>query len=162
MEDIDIAAAPYTPDVKNAAAQYWETNEVNAAAIRTNAINSGAVNPWAGVGYSAVSSALGLETAEALASVSLDAQPLLYDNINTTAFSTKSYDINSEQSWSVLQEITNAWPYYVPKVIGTYFLKHTAPSTVATASFNTLSSSFASATLAPNIEPPDAAFAIPG
>ena len=125
MEDIHIAAAPYTPDAKDADAQYWESLEVNSAAIRTYAINSGAVTLWAGVGYSAVYSAEGLEMAEIPAAVPYDEQPLLYSSINTTSFSNSTYDINGEQSWEVLQEIQDGWPYYIPKSIGTYVLRKT-------------------------------------
>ncbi|KAG9562598.1 aliphatic nitrilase-like protein, partial [Aureobasidium melanogenum] len=125
LENIHIAAAPYTPDLDDPDAQYWETLEVNSAAVRTYAVNSGAVTLWAGVGYSAVYSAHGLETAEAKAAVSFDEQPMLYDSINTTGFGTATYDINGEQSWGVLQQIVDGWPYYIPKVIGTYVLKNT-------------------------------------
>ena len=125
MENVHIASAPYTPDLKDPDAQYWESLEVNAAAIRIYAVNSGAVTLWAGVGYSAVYSALGLETAEVLAAVPFDEQPILYDSINTTSFGTSTYDVNGEQSWGVLQEIVEGWPYYIPKVIGSYVLKKT-------------------------------------
>jgi nitrilase len=126
MENIHIASAPYTPDLKDPDAEYWETLEVNSAAIRTYAVNSGAVTLWAGVGYSAVYSSLGLEMAEVLAAVPYDEQPMLYSSINTSTFDSQTtYDINGEQSWGVLQEITDAWPYYIPKVIGTYVLKKT-------------------------------------
>lgn len=125
MENIHIASAPYTPDLKDPNAQYWESLEVNSAAIRVYAVNSGAVTLWAGVGYSAVYSALGMETAEVFASVPFETQPLLYDSINTTTFSKARYDVNGEQSWGVLQEIVDNWPYYIPKSIGTYVLKKT-------------------------------------
>ncbi len=125
MENIHIASAPYTPDAKDAAAQYWETLEVNSAAIRTYAVNSGAVTLWAGVGYSTVYSALGLEVAEVLAAVPYDEQPMLYSSINTTAFSRASYNSDGEQSWGVLQQIVDGWPYYIPKVVGTYVARKT-------------------------------------
>lgn len=126
MEDLHIAAAPYTPDLADPNAQYWESLEVNAAAIRVYAVNSGAVTLWAGVGYSAVYSALGLETAEVLAAVPFEEQPLLYDSIDTTGFGKRgSYDVEGEQSWGVLKEIEEGWPYYIPKVVGSYVKRKT-------------------------------------
>ncbi|KAH6694841.1 aliphatic nitrilase-like protein [Leptodontidium sp. MPI-SDFR-AT-0119] len=125
MENIHIASAPYTPDAKDPDAEYWETLEVNAAAIRTYAVNSGAVTLWAGVGYSAVYSGLGLEMAEVLAAVPYDEQPMLYSSINTTSFNKASYNANGEQSWSVLKQIEDGWPYYIPKVVGTFVTRKT-------------------------------------
>ncbi|KAL3421938.1 hypothetical protein PVAG01_06094 [Phlyctema vagabunda] len=126
LENLHIAAAPYTPDLKDPDAEYWETLEVNSAAIRTYAVNSGAVTLWAGVGYSAVYSKNGLEQAEVLAAVPYDKQPMLYSSINTTTFTSDyTYDINGEQSWGILKQIEDGWPYYIPKVVGTYVLKKT-------------------------------------
>lgn len=96
---------------------------MNAGAVRTYAVNAGAVTIWAGVGYSAVYGADGIETAEMLASVPFTT-PMLYTSINTISFNrTKTYNVNGEQSWGVLKQIEDAWPYYIPKVIGTFVLK---------------------------------------
>lgn len=124
-ENIHIAAAPYTPDANNPDALFWETLEVNSAAVRTYAVNSGAITLWAGIGYSAVYSAEGLERVVALAAVPFADEPLLYDSINTTGFGNSTYYTNGEQSWGVLKEIVNGFPNYIPKVIGTYVLRKT-------------------------------------
>jgi nitrilase len=125
-ENVYIAAAPYTPDAKNSKAQDWETYEVNSAAIRTYAVNSGAVTLWAGVGYSAVYGGNGLELAEISATVDFDEQPFLYADVNTTGFDRSiTYNINGEESWGVLKQIEEGWPYYIPKVIGTFVLRKT-------------------------------------
>lgn len=124
-ENIHVAAYPYNPDYNDSNALYWETLEVNGAATRLYAVNSGAITLMTSIGYSAVLSGEGLVTAEVKASVPYDEQPMLYASINTTAFSNVSYNVDGEQSWGILQQIEDSWPYYVPKVEGTYVKQKT-------------------------------------
>lgn len=124
-ENIHVATYPYNPDYNDSNALYWETLEVNGAATRLYAVNSGAIALMTSIGYSAVLSGEGLVTAEVKASVPYDEQPILYASINTTAFSNVSYNVDGEQSWGVLQQIEDSWPYYVPKVEGTYVKQKT-------------------------------------
>lgn len=78
LEDLRIGSAPYTPDANNADALYWESQEVNSAALRVYAVNSGALTVWTGVGYAAVySGGEGLQQAEMLAAAPYDTDPIL-------------------------------------------------------------------------------------
>lgn len=120
-EDVHIAAFPYMPDYKGSQALYWESVEVNEAAARTYAVNSGAYTLFASVGYSSIMDGTGVTVAKIEASVPFDQTPILYASINTTAFSDASYDVNSEQSWAALEQMKTGFPYYVPKVPGKFF-----------------------------------------
>jgi nitrilase len=91
-----------------------------ALAALTYAVNSGAVTLFPAVGYAAVFSSEGLVTAKIEAAVPFDEQPLLYATIHTTTFSNAMYDVNGEQSWGVLQQITRSFPSCIPRVEGTY------------------------------------------
>lgn len=104
------------PDAKDAEAQFWETLEVNGAAARTYAVNSGAITVAPSVGNARILSGLGLEIAEISASVSYEDEPIIYASINTTSFSNATYNTNGEQSWGILNEMVDAFPSYIPKV----------------------------------------------
>lgn len=125
LEDLHIASFPYMPSANDPSALSWESLEVNSAAARTYAVNSGAVTLFAAVGYSAVYDGEGVEIAVVEADVDFDAQPLLYASINATAFKTQPYNVDGEQSWGVLEQIREEWPAYIPKVQGEFTLKNT-------------------------------------
>jgi hypothetical protein len=77
-----------------------------------------------------VISGSGIDVKTLNATTPYDEQPMLYHSINTTAsHGTAAYDVNGEQSWGILQEIQGGWPYYSPKVIGTYVLQKTVEIT---------------------------------
>lgn len=121
LEDIHIASWPYTPDLNDSSALYWESLEVNGAAARLYAVNSGAVLLMASVGYSAVLNSEGIVETEILASAPYDQQPILYASVNISTFeNSPMYNVDGEQSWGVLKQIESGWPYYVPKVEGSY------------------------------------------
>ncbi|KAK0640471.1 Nitrilase [Lasiodiplodia hormozganensis] len=125
LEDVHVAAFPYMPSANDPRALSWESLEVNAAAARLYAVNSGAVTLFAAVGYSAVYAADGTEVASVEADVDWDEQPLLFASVNASAFRREAYDVDGEQSWGVLKQIEGAWPASVPKVNGTFVEKKT-------------------------------------
>lgn len=126
LENLHIGAWPYQADFSDPLAGYYEDATLNTAAARIYAINSGAVTLFTSIGYAPVISGLGHDLKTLNATTPYDEQPMLYYSINTTAsHNTDSYNIDGEQSWGVLQEIQDAWPYYIPRVIGSYVLKKT-------------------------------------
>lgn len=114
------------PDEKNAEALSWESLEVNSAAARTYAVNSGAPLAMAAVGNVRFFGSDGFETTITPASTSFDDVPLVYSSFNTTGLrNTVPYSTNGEQSWGVLQQIYAGFPKYIPKVIGEFVEHHT-------------------------------------
>ncbi|KAF7188135.1 Arylacetonitrilase [Pseudocercospora fuligena] len=118
LESLHIASFPYMPNANDPNALYWESLEVNSAAARLYAVNSGAVTLFTSVGYAAVYSGEGLTIAE----ISADAEePMLYAEIDTSGFDKNvTYDVDGEQSWGTLQQIVGSWPDYIPKVNGSF------------------------------------------
>lgn len=66
LEDIHIGAWPYTPNYNATGWAYWQTAEVNLAAARTYAVNSGAVSVVPSIGKAAIFSGRGLVLTETL------------------------------------------------------------------------------------------------
>ncbi|GME64417.1 Aliphatic nitrilase [Neofusicoccum parvum] len=125
LEDLHVASFPYMPGPADPAALSWESVEVNSAAARTYAVNSGAVTLFAAVGYSAVYDGTGVEVAAVAADVDFDEQPMLYASVNASAFRRQSYDVDGEQSWGVLQQVEAEFPAYIPRVKGEFTEKKT-------------------------------------
>lgn len=107
----------YNPDVNDTAALWYEGTEVNTAAVRTYAINSGAsITLMPVVGQANIFSG-GQIVSTIEAAVDYDSEPIIYvEGVNTTAFTNATYNINGEQSWGILGEIYDGFPSYVPKV----------------------------------------------
>ncbi|GMM27548.1 Nit1 protein [Martiniozyma asiatica (nom. inval.)] len=127
-EDLHIASFPYIPDEDDASAFWWETAENNLAAARLYAINSGALTVVASVGKAVAFSAEGAVLAEMDASVSMEENPILYvSGINATAFNDVNFNINSEASWGILEEIVDNYPENIPRVTGNYVPAVTNP-----------------------------------
>lgn len=126
LEDLHIGSWPYQSDYNDSDALFFERAEANMAASIVYAINSGATILFSAIGYSAVVDGSGHLVAEEKAVTSMTEQPMLYYSMNTTAtHDTDSYNIDGEQAWGVLEQIESAWPYYIPKVTGTYVLQKT-------------------------------------
>jgi len=84
-------------------------------------LESGTTTLFTSIGYAAVVSNLGSVVAEQKLASSMTEEPMLYYSMNTTAIhNTFWYNIDGEQSWSVLEKIEATWPSYIPKVTGTY------------------------------------------
>lgn len=129
LETLHIAAFPYQADFNDPDALFYEGVAVNTAAARVYTVNSGAVTLFTSIGYAAVISGTGLDLSSTNATALYEEEPMLYCSINTTSsHGTDSYAVNGEQSWGVLQEIEEGWPYYIPKVIGTYVLQKRSSS----------------------------------
>lgn len=103
--------------MNDTAALWYEGTEVNTAAVRTYAINSGAsITLMPVVGQANIFSG-GQIASTIAAAVDYAAEPLIYvGGIDTTAFANASYNINGEQSWGILEEIKAGFPEYIPKV----------------------------------------------
>ncbi|KAJ5900154.1 hypothetical protein N7495_004898 [Penicillium taxi] len=124
IETLHIASWPYMPDEKDGSAAYWESVEVNEAAARMYAVNSGAPLVMASVGNSRFLSNEGLDLNLVKASVSFEDVPLVYSSFNTTGLaSTSPYDADSEQSWGILGQIQEGFPSYIPKVVGDFVVR---------------------------------------
>ncbi|KAL1851672.1 hypothetical protein Daus18300_012481 [Diaporthe australafricana] len=120
-ETLHIAAWPYTPDAADATAAYWESLEVNLAAARTYAVNSGAPLVFASVGNARFLDAQGLDLTVVDAATSTQEVPLVYQSFNTTGLTkTVPYTADGEQSWAVLQQMVDGFPSYIPKVSGDF------------------------------------------
>ncbi|KAL1625086.1 hypothetical protein SLS56_007513 [Neofusicoccum ribis] len=125
LEDLHVASFPYMPGPADPAALSWESVEVNSAAARTYAVNSGAVTLFAAVGHSAVYDGTGVEVAAVAADVDFDEQPMLYASVNASAFRRQRYDVDGEQSWGVLEQVEAEFPASIPRVEGTFTEKKT-------------------------------------
>ncbi|GAA5879229.1 hypothetical protein JCM8547_003938 [Rhodosporidiobolus lusitaniae] len=117
--DLHIGPFPYNPQINDTTAQWWEDVEVNFAATRVFAVNSGAVTLTAGVGGAVIFSGQGAKLAEGEANDSFDETPILYASVNATRFANVTSNANGEQSWDILQQIEAAIPAYIPQVNGT-------------------------------------------
>jgi nitrilase len=95
LEDIHIGAWPYTPNYNATGWAYWQTAEVNLAAARTYAVNSGAVSVVPSIGKAVIFSAQGLVLTETPdAETRMSAEPFIYTSINTTAFRRTAYNVS--------------------------------------------------------------------
>lgn len=135
-EDIHIGAWPYMPDANDSTAQYWEQQEVNWAAAKAYAINSAAVNVGPGVGAGAIWNAQAQVLATVEAAVPYNVQPIVYATVNTTAFANVPYSINGDESWGILEQITGAYPSYIPREHGTFVDRVTNPISSLVAAAN--------------------------
>ncbi|ATZ56735.1 hypothetical protein BCIN_13g05670 [Botrytis cinerea B05.10] len=119
IETLHIASFPYTPDANDSGALSWESEEVNVAAARTYAVNSGAPFIFASVGNVRFIDSSGMDLSVTPLSTSIETVPLVYQSFNTTGMAaTEPYDADAQQSWDVLEEIKTGFPSYIPKVHG--------------------------------------------
>ncbi|KAK9475714.1 carbon-nitrogen hydrolase [Lipomyces japonicus] len=124
-ETLHIASWPYTPNPADASAAYWESAEVNVAAARLFAVNTGAPLVYATVGNARFLDSQGLDITVVNASVPLDSVPLVYTSFNTTGLAnTVPYTIDGEQSYGILQQINAGFPSFIPQVVGTFVQKN--------------------------------------
>ncbi|ROV91217.1 hypothetical protein VMCG_09335 [Cytospora schulzeri] len=121
MENIHIAAFPYAPDsgVDPAA---WESAEVGLAAARTYAVSSGAYVIMPSIGSAAIFGNDG-STLSLINATASPETPYITATINTTEFSSVTYDTDGEQSWAALQQMIAEFPSYIPKANSSYFAK---------------------------------------
>ncbi|KAL3477424.1 aliphatic nitrilase-like protein [Aspergillus californicus] len=120
-ETLHIASWPQIPDSNDPNAEAFETAEVNIAAARVYAVNSGAPVAMAAVGNVRFIGSDGLEITSVNASTSFDETPLVYTSFNTTGLAgTTPYTTDGEQSWGILQQIRAGFPSYIPRVIGDF------------------------------------------
>lgn len=127
-EDVHFASFPYMPDENDSEALWWESAEVNHAAARTYAVNSGAISIVPAVGRAVVYNGNGVLLAEMNASESMEENPILYvSGINATLFHDVNFNINSEASWGILEQIVDNYPDNIPRVTGTYVNAVTNP-----------------------------------
>ncbi|KGO38650.1 Carbon-nitrogen hydrolase [Penicillium expansum] len=118
-ETLHIASWPFTPDEGASNALPFETAEVNVAAGRTYAVNTGAPLVFASVGNVRFIDSSGLDIKVVNASVSFEDVPLVYTSFNTTGLAeTAPYDADAEQSWGILGQINAGFPSYIPNVLG--------------------------------------------
>lgn len=97
----------------------FEAAEVNVAAARTYAVNTGAPLAFASVGNVRFIGSDGLDGKVVNASVSFEDVPLVYASFNTTGLAeTAPYDADAEQSWGILGQINAGFPSYIPNVLG--------------------------------------------
>ncbi|KAF7950546.1 hypothetical protein EAE96_007828 [Botrytis aclada] len=122
-EELKVVATPYgrwdMPDANDSEALSWESEEVNVAAARTYAVNSGAPFIFASVGNVRFIDSTGMDLSVAPLSISIETVPLVYQSFNTTGMAaTEPYDADAQQSWDVLEEIKAGFPSYIPIVHG--------------------------------------------
>lgn len=123
FETLHIGAWPYQADF-NSDTLPFESASVNTAAARLYAVNSGATTIFASIGYVAVISGSGIDVASLNTATPYDEMPMLYHSINTThAHGIAGYNVDGEQSWGVLKQVEDAWPYQIPKIEGTFVRK---------------------------------------
>ncbi|GAA5855209.1 hypothetical protein JCM8547_008986 [Rhodosporidiobolus lusitaniae] len=117
--DLHIGPFPYNPQINDTSALWFEDVEVNLAAARVFAINSGAVTITPGVGGAAIFAGTGSKLVEAQANDSFEDEPIIYASVNATAFANVTYNSNGEQSWGIVKQIEAAIPDYIPRENGT-------------------------------------------
>ncbi|CAI7653336.1 hypothetical protein PCG10_001847 [Penicillium crustosum] len=118
-ETLHIASWPFTPNEGDSDALAFEAAEVNVAAARTYAVNTGAPLAFASVGNVRFIGSDGLDGKVVNASVSFEDVPLVFASFNTTGLAeTAPYDADAEQSWGILGQINAGFPSYIPNVLG--------------------------------------------
>lgn len=118
-ENIHLGPFPYLADPGDPEALFWEDIIQESASARAYAMTSGTYNFMAAIGAAAAFDPQGNTIAEIAASVDMVETPMLYAAINTTSFNTsKTYDIDGQASWGILQEILEAYPKDIPRVEG--------------------------------------------
>ncbi|KAH6651437.1 carbon-nitrogen hydrolase [Truncatella angustata] len=125
LENIHVAAFPYAPDF-GVDPQAWESAEVGAAAARAYAVSSGAYVIMPSIGTAAIFSNGG-GTMSLINATDSPEINYITATINTTTFSSATYDTDGEQSWAALQQIVAEFPSYIPKVASAYFEKKVIP-----------------------------------
>ncbi|CAG8165341.1 unnamed protein product [Penicillium salamii] len=119
MENIHIGPFPYLADYGDPEAAGWEGATVEVAASRHYAFMTGSYELMPAVGFAAAFEPSGNMIAQINASVSFEEHPIVYASINTTTFNTsQTYDVDSQMSWAVLQQIVKGYPDYIPRVEG--------------------------------------------
>ncbi|KAL2820935.1 aliphatic nitrilase-like protein [Aspergillus cavernicola] len=120
-ETLHIASWPHIPDFNDPSAAGWESAEVNVAAARVYAANSGAPVAFAAVGNVRFINSDGLDIVVVNAAESFDETPLVYSSFNTTGLAaTIPYTTDGEQSWGILQQLRAGFPSYIPRVVGDF------------------------------------------
>ncbi|KAF2621871.1 carbon-nitrogen hydrolase [Macroventuria anomochaeta] len=102
-ETLHPTAWPYTPDIADPRAAYWESLEMNLAVARVFAVNANPPLVFASVGNARFLDPQDLDLAIVEAETSTEEVPLVYQSFNTTDLAmTVPYTTHSEQSWSIL------------------------------------------------------------
>lgn len=121
-ENIHLGPFPYLADPVNPAALFWEDYIQESATARAYAMTTGSYNYMAAIGAAGAFDPLGNTIAEMSANVDMVETPMLYATINTAFNTSKTYDVDGQTSWGILQEIVNAYPKDIPRVEGNLIL----------------------------------------
>ncbi|KAF2621870.1 aliphatic nitrilase [Macroventuria anomochaeta] len=118
-ENFHLGAFPYMGDVGDDKYLWWEGAQANTGAVGLYSNLAGAYSFVSAIGHSFVVDPLAQVVASISANASFDEFPMLYHSLDTTGFNTsKTYDSDSQVSWGVLQQISDAFPKYIPAVEG--------------------------------------------
>ncbi|KAF2159220.1 hypothetical protein M409DRAFT_37986 [Zasmidium cellare ATCC 36951] len=125
LENIHLSEFSYLVDDDVKGANWWEVTTVNLGAEAHYAVLSGAYVFHSGIGAVWVIDPTGVVLANISSEVGFDEVPVLYYSINTTSFNTsKTYDVDGGVSWSVVEQIRNGFPSYIPRDPGTFVDHH--------------------------------------
>lgn len=142
LENIHISEFPYLVDDNVEGTNWWEVTTVNQAAEIHYAILSGAYVFHSGIGAVWVIDSTGVVVANVSSQVDLNEVPMLYYSVYTTSFNTsKTYDIDGQVSWGVVEQIKNGFPSYIPRDPGTFVDFHQVPITALTSGSFTVDTS---------------------
>lgn len=118
-ENLHMAPFPYLADGGDPQSLWWENVIQEGATSRVYAMSSGSYTFMAAIGAAEAYDPQGNTIAQIDASTDMAAFPLLYASVNTSTFNTsKTYDVDGQASWAVLQQVVEGYPKYIPRVEG--------------------------------------------
>lgn len=116
---LHIGNFPYVLDDGDDTEAWSFHARLTKAATASYAFLSGAYVLMPAVGHAFVMDPLTNIVAEINAEASFEKQPILYHALNATALhSDMTYDPDAQISWSVLEQINEAFPTYIPQKTG--------------------------------------------
>lgn len=122
VENIHIASFPWAPDI---CVDTGVTRaEVSIAGAHLYAVTGSTWVLMPAVGTAAIIAPNGTIVAQVKAYACPVTQPMIYHSINTTEFAgTPDHHADSEYSYAVLKQVTNAFPAYIPQDKGIYIAR---------------------------------------
>lgn len=120
-ENIHIGACPLNKDPGRDGQEAFEVAEIGIAANRYLSITTGAVAVMPSVGYGFINEHTSVlaesDSTKTASPAGKDGhEAIIYASVNGSMWTDKTYDVDGEFSWAVLEQMKEGYPKYIPKV----------------------------------------------
>ncbi|ROW08155.1 hypothetical protein VPNG_06963 [Cytospora leucostoma] len=121
FEHLHLGPFPYLADAGDPDSLWWENVVQESANGAAYAMMSGAYNFMTAIGAARAFDPLGNTIASIDAAADMAELPMLYASVDTSSFNlSKSYDVDGQNSWAIVEEMYDSYPAYIPRVEGDY------------------------------------------